>query len=175
MDRGTGKGLMSHFDADQMQGLGERPDPSCLVWGWWVWGCLERGGGEAWPSPGLVLWQVYLVAMKLPCPALHSCFLLALLNMWRAAPGTHASAVDMRAVSAASFLEDLMDRYGEGGSLTLQQLKALLNHLGVGVGRDNITQPGQGHRNRSTVRLPALCATTLCGLWGSLSSQAEGG
>lgn len=43
-----------------------------------------------------------------------------------------------------------MHRYGEGDSLTLQQLKALLNHLDVGVGRNNVTQPLQGQRNLST-------------------------
>ncbi|XP_015354995.1 metal cation symporter ZIP14 isoform X2 [Marmota marmota marmota] len=88
--------------------------------------------------------------MKLPSPALRSCFLLTLLNIWRAAPEAHASSMDMQAVSATSFLENLMHRYGEGGSLTLQQLKKLLIHLNVGVDRNNATQPGQGHRNLST-------------------------
>ena len=55
-------------------------------------------------------------------------------------------------LSAASFLQNLMHRYGEGDSLTLQQLKALLNHLDVGVGRSNISQPVQDPRNLSTVR-----------------------
>uniref|UniRef100_A0A8C6ACF7 Metal cation symporter ZIP14 n=1 Tax=Marmota marmota marmota TaxID=9994 RepID=A0A8C6ACF7_MARMA len=89
------------------------------------------------------------VTMKLPSPALLSCFLLTLLNIWRAAPEAHASSMDMQAVSATSFLENLMHRYGEGGSLTLQQLKKLLIHLNVGVDRNNATQPGQGHRNLS--------------------------
>lgn len=43
-----------------------------------------------------------------------------------------------------------MQRYGKGDSLTLSQLKALLNHLDVGVGRDNVTQLEQGQRNLST-------------------------
>ncbi|KAL6062981.1 hypothetical protein STEG23_031002 [Scotinomys teguina] len=51
--------------------------------------------------------------------------------------------------SATSFLEALMNRYGKNDSLPAQ-LKALLNHLDVGVGRDNVTQPREGHRNLST-------------------------
>ncbi|CAO2591503.1 Metal cation symporter ZIP14 [Lemmus lemmus] len=47
----------------------------------------------------------------------------------------------MPALSATSFLEDLMKRYGENDSLTLPQLKALLKNLDVGVDRDNITRP----------------------------------
>ncbi|XP_032491534.1 zinc transporter ZIP14 isoform X3 [Phocoena sinus] len=43
-----------------------------------------------------------------------------------------------------------MHRYGEGDSLTLQQLKALLNRLDVGVGRDNVSQSVPGPRNLST-------------------------
>lgn len=54
-----------------------------------------------------------------------------------------------------------MHRHGEGDSdsLTLQQLKALLNDLGVGVGRGNITWPLEGPRNISTVRLAASLST----------------
>ncbi|XP_020025382.2 metal cation symporter ZIP14 isoform X2 [Castor canadensis] len=85
--------------------------------------------------------------MKLLCPG---CFLLALLSIWRGAPQVHASSTARPPVSTASFLEDLMQRYGKNGSLTLPQLKVLLNHLDVGVGRENVTQPGQGHRNLST-------------------------
>ncbi|XP_071068799.1 metal cation symporter ZIP14 isoform X2 [Dasypus novemcinctus] len=82
-------------------------------------------------------------------PAWHSCFLLTLLGTWGAAPEAHALSAEAPAVSAASFVQDLLHRYGEGGSLTLQQLKALLNHLDVGVGRDNGTQPQQEQRNLS--------------------------
>lgn len=99
--------------------------------------------------------------MKLLHP---SCFLLTLLSLWTAAPETHAVSTETPAISAASFLQDLMHRYGEGDSLTLQQLKALLNHLVVGVGQANVTQPLQGQRNLSTVRLPALLSTLLSGL-----------
>ncbi|XP_057577878.1 metal cation symporter ZIP14 isoform X1 [Hippopotamus amphibius kiboko] len=88
--------------------------------------------------------------MKLWHPALRSCFLLALLGVWTAAPEAHAVSAGMPAISAASFLQNLMHRYGEGNSLTLQQLKALLNHLDVGVGRDNVSQPVQEPRNLST-------------------------
>ncbi|XP_036745021.1 metal cation symporter ZIP14 isoform X2 [Manis pentadactyla] len=90
------------------------------------------------------------VTMKLLHPAVRSCCLLALLSIWRAAPEAHAALAATPGISAASFLQDLMHRYGEGDSLTLQQLKALLNHLDVGVGWDNVTQPVQGQRNLST-------------------------
>ncbi|XP_058406536.1 metal cation symporter ZIP14 isoform X5 [Diceros bicornis minor] len=90
------------------------------------------------------------VTMKLLHPAFPSCFLLTLLSLWKAAPEAHAVSGGAPAISAASFLQDLMHRYGEGDSLTLQQLKALLNHLDVGVGRDNVTEPMQGQRNLST-------------------------
>lgn len=92
--------------------------------------------------------------MQLLPPAFPHCFLLTLLSLWSTAlPEAHAVSTGMPAISAASFLQDLLRRYGEGDSLTLQELKALLNHLDVGVGRDNITQPLQGQRNLSTVRL----------------------
>ncbi|XP_006864458.1 PREDICTED: zinc transporter ZIP14 isoform X2 [Chrysochloris asiatica] len=87
--------------------------------------------------------------MKLLCLHFHGCFLLTLLGLWRTNPEAHASSEETPAISAASFLQDLMHRYGEGDSLTLQQLKALLNHLDVGVGRENITQPEQEQRNLS--------------------------
>nr|XP_044986884.1 metal cation symporter ZIP14 isoform X2 [Jaculus jaculus] len=86
--------------------------------------------------------------MKLLCPSLPSIFLLLLLNIWRAASQAHAPATALPPLSATSFLEDLMHYYGEGDSLTLPQLKDLLNHLGVG--QDNVTRPVQRHRNLST-------------------------
>lgn len=43
-----------------------------------------------------------------------------------------------------------MNRYGKNDSLTLTQLKSLLDHLHVGVGRDNVSQPKEEHRNLST-------------------------
>ncbi|XP_021238818.1 zinc transporter ZIP14-like, partial [Numida meleagris] len=43
--------------------------------------------------------------------------------------------------SAAWFLRELLRRYGEGEALSLEQLKALLNRLDVGVGRGNGSQP----------------------------------
>ncbi|XP_031298097.1 metal cation symporter ZIP14 isoform X1 [Camelus dromedarius] len=90
------------------------------------------------------------VAMKLLHPVFPGCFLLTLLSVWTAAPEAQAVSPGMPAISAASFLQDLMHRYGEGDSLTLQQLKALLKHLDVGVSQNNITQPVQGQRNLST-------------------------
>lgn len=97
--------------------------------------------------------------MKLLHPAFPSCFLLTLLSLWTTASETHAVSTGTPAISATSFLQDLMHRYGEGDSLTLQQLKALLNRLDVGVGRDNVTWPPEGPRNLSTVRLVALLST----------------
>lgn len=88
--------------------------------------------------------------MELLRPALPSYFLLTLLSIWTAASEARAVSTGMPTISAASFLQNLMHRYGEGDSLTLQQLKALLNHLDVGVGRGNISQPVQGPRNLST-------------------------
>ncbi|XP_049721905.1 metal cation symporter ZIP14 isoform X1 [Elephas maximus indicus] len=87
--------------------------------------------------------------MKLLHPPFHGCFLLTLLSLWRIAPEAQALSAGTPPISAASFLQNLMHRYGEGDSLTLQQLKALLNHLVVGVGQDNVTQPKQEQRNLS--------------------------
>lgn len=60
------------------------------------------------------------------------------------------------ALSAASFLQDLLQRYGESETLSLKQLKALLNRLDVGVGHANISQPPQQRLNLSRVR-KGLC------------------
>ena len=49
-------------------------------------------------------------------------------------------------LSAASFVQDLLRRYGGGEALSLEQLKALLNRLDVGVGRSNGSRP---HANLS--------------------------
>nr|XP_056716377.1 metal cation symporter ZIP14 [Euleptes europaea] len=58
-------------------------------------------------------------------------------------------ALSQPPITAASFVQDLFLRYGENDKLTLQQLKALLNRLDVGVGRENITHAEQQHRNLS--------------------------
>ncbi|XP_005864661.1 PREDICTED: zinc transporter ZIP14 isoform X3 [Myotis brandtii] len=120
----------------------------------WTGGALRRPQGpkycifsEVYPSHSVVCREDLLITMKLLHPG---CFLLTLLSLWTAAPETHAVSTGTPAISAASFLQDLMHRYGEGDSLTLQQLKALLNHLHVGVGQANVTQPLQGQRNLST-------------------------
>ncbi|NXP28465.1 S39AE protein, partial [Scytalopus superciliaris] len=67
--------------------------------------------------------------------------LLPCLQVWagRDSPG----------VSAASFLQDLLRRYGESQTLSLKQLKALLNRLDVGVGHANISQTPQQRLNLS--------------------------
>ncbi|KAK2489648.1 hypothetical protein MC885_014079 [Smutsia gigantea] len=112
---------------------------------------VHREGGFLKPDPHLLFaLSGMFVTMKLLHPAVCSCCLLALLSIWRAAPEAHAASAAAPGISAASFLQDLMHRYGEGESLTLQQLKALLNHLDVGVGWDNVTQPMQEQRNLST-------------------------
>ncbi|XP_057642324.1 metal cation symporter ZIP14 isoform X2 [Chionomys nivalis] len=86
-----------------------------------------------------------------PLPrTLPSCLLLVLFGIWGPAPQTQASPATVPPLSATSFLEDLMKRYGENDSLTLPQLKALLRNLDVGVDRDNVTRPKEGHRNLST-------------------------
>lgn len=88
--------------------------------------------------------------MKLLHPAFLSCSLLTWVSLWSSVPKAHAVSTGTQGISAAVFLQDLLHRYGEGDTLTLQQLKALLNHLDVGVGRDNVTQPVHGQRNLST-------------------------
>uniref|UniRef100_A0A8I3S7K5 Metal cation symporter ZIP14 n=1 Tax=Canis lupus familiaris TaxID=9615 RepID=A0A8I3S7K5_CANLF len=88
--------------------------------------------------------------MKLLHPAAFNCFQLILLSLWSAVPEAHALSTGTPTINAVSFLQDLLHRYGEGDSLTLQQLKALLNHLDVGVGRDNVTHTLHGQRNLST-------------------------
>ncbi|ELW52782.1 Serine/threonine-protein phosphatase 2B catalytic subunit gamma isoform [Tupaia chinensis] len=87
--------------------------------------------------------------MKPLHPALHGCVLLTLLSVWRATPEAQALSANTPAVSAASFLQDLMQRYGEGDSLTLKQLKTMLDRLKVGVCRENASQPEQAPRNLS--------------------------
>ncbi|KAM9175194.1 metal cation symporter ZIP14 isoform 2-T2 [Mergus octosetaceus] len=85
------------------------------------------------------------------CPStLRGCCLLALLCLLpapRALAGGDAAAPP--ALSAASFLQDLLRRYGEGETLSLKQLKALLNRLDVGVGHANASQPPQQRANLS--------------------------
>uniref|UniRef100_A0A8D0RED6 Metal cation symporter ZIP14 n=1 Tax=Sus scrofa TaxID=9823 RepID=A0A8D0RED6_PIG len=88
--------------------------------------------------------------MKPLHPALPHLFLLTLLSICIAVPEARAVSTGMPAISAASFLQDLMHRYGEGDSLSLQQLKTLLNHLNVGVSRANVSQSVQEQRNLST-------------------------
>lgn len=88
------------------------------------------------------------------CPStLWGCCLLALLCLlpppWALAGGDAAAPP---ALSAASFLQDLLRRYGEGETLSLKQLKALLNRLDVGVGHANASHPPQQRANLSRVR-----------------------
>lgn len=89
-----------------------------------------------------------MVTMERLHPAFPSYLLLVLFGIWRTVPQIHASSTGLLPLSATSFLEELMKRYGENDSLTLPQLKTLLNS--VGVGRDNVSLPKEAHRNLST-------------------------
>lgn len=141
-----------------------------------VWSEAARSrasGGEAGGEGGFLEPLTHLLfllagifdTMTLLHLAFSNCFLLTWVSLWSAVPEAHAVSTGTSGISAAFFLQDLLHRYGEGDSLTLQQLKALLNHLDVGVGRDNVTQPVHGQRNLSTVRLSALLST-VCPLRG---------
>ncbi|XP_069070126.1 metal cation symporter ZIP14 isoform X1 [Pleurodeles waltl] len=50
-------------------------------------------------------------------------------------------------ITASTFLQDLLRRYGENDTLSLQQLKALLNRLDVGVGHENSSRSRPQPRN----------------------------
>ncbi|XP_069473864.1 metal cation symporter ZIP14 isoform X2 [Ambystoma mexicanum] len=50
-------------------------------------------------------------------------------------------------ITASTFLEDLLHRYGENDTLSMQQLKALLNRLDVGVGHENLSRSESQQRN----------------------------
>lgn len=75
--------------------------------------------------------------------------LLCLLPCPRVRAGGDAAVPGL---SAASFLQDLLQRYGESQTLSLKQLKALLNRLDVGVGHGNVSQEPQRRLNLSRVR-----------------------
>ncbi|OPJ83951.1 zinc transporter ZIP14 isoform A [Patagioenas fasciata monilis] len=72
--------------------------------------------------------------------------LLCLLPCPRVRAGGDAAVPGL---SAASFLQDLLQRYGESQTLSLKQLKALLNRLDVGVGHGNASQEPQQRLNLS--------------------------
>ncbi|XP_062472940.1 metal cation symporter ZIP14 isoform X2 [Pezoporus occidentalis] len=66
--------------------------------------------------------------------------LLALLCVLRC-PARAGADTAGSGLSAASFLRDLLQRYGESGTLSLAQLKALLTRLDVGLGPGNASAP----------------------------------
>ncbi|KAM9609775.1 metal cation symporter ZIP14 isoform 3-T7 [Morphnus guianensis] len=105
----------------------------------------------------------------IPSTGPRGCCLLMLLCLlpcpWVWA-GRDAAGLEL---SAASFLQDLLQRYGESETLTLKQLKALLNRLDVGVGHANVSQPLQQRVNLSRVR-QGLCRPlkSLCRAAGVL-------
>eukprot|EP00076_Gallus_gallus_P033174 XP_024998712.1 zinc transporter ZIP14 isoform X4 [Gallus gallus] len=80
-----------------------------------------------------------LLARAMANPAV----LLLLLSLRWVPAGSDAVLPQL---SAASFVQDLLRRYGGGEALSLEQLKALLNRLDVGVGRSNGSRP---HANLS--------------------------
>ncbi|XP_025898081.1 zinc transporter ZIP14 [Nothoprocta perdicaria] len=77
------------------------------------------------------------------------CCLLALLCVLRC---PRAAA----APPAAAFLQDVLQRHGDGGTLSLAQLKALLNRLDVGVGRANASRPANLSRCFGSAELFAM-------------------
>ncbi|XP_005992633.1 metal cation symporter ZIP14 [Latimeria chalumnae] len=60
-----------------------------------------------------------------------------------------SAAIEGTLPSASTFLQDLLDRYGENDTLTLYQLKSLLNRVDVGVGSDNGSRTDPNNRNLS--------------------------
>ncbi|XP_077161634.1 metal cation symporter ZIP14 isoform X2 [Paroedura picta] len=77
------------------------------------------------------------------------CLLQLCLLTFASCAWASTEALSQPPITAASFVQDLFLRYGENDKLTLQQLKALLNRLDVGVGRDNVSHAEQQHRNIS--------------------------
>ncbi|XP_029459662.1 zinc transporter ZIP14 isoform X2 [Rhinatrema bivittatum] len=75
--------------------------------------------------------------------------LLSLMASCDVLPRVSGSEPALPPITAASFLQDLLQRYGENETLSLQQLKTLLNHLDVGVGRRNRSMPEIEMRNLS--------------------------
>ncbi|XP_064494079.1 metal cation symporter ZIP14 isoform X3 [Pseudopipra pipra] len=104
------------------------------------------GAGE---PPGAVSWQppTHPRGTMIPSAGPRSCCLLLLLCLLPC-PRVRAGR-DSPGVSAASFLQDLLQRYGESQTLSLKQLKALLNRLDVGVGHANVSQSPQQRLNLS--------------------------
>uniref|UniRef100_A0A8C3NHR3 Metal cation symporter ZIP14 n=1 Tax=Geospiza parvula TaxID=87175 RepID=A0A8C3NHR3_GEOPR len=95
-----------------------------------AWFLSQHPRGTMIPSVGPRSCCLLLLLGLLPCPQVRA---------GRDGPG----------VSAASFLQDLLQRYGESQTLSLKQLKALLNRLDVGVGHANVSQTPQQRLNLS--------------------------
>ncbi|XP_041442948.1 metal cation symporter ZIP14 isoform X1 [Xenopus laevis] len=75
------------------------------------------------------------VVMSLPCvPAVPLLLLSALLQLTLTLDPTTATG---RELSAASFLQDILQRYGENERLSMHQLQSLLERLEVGKGGGN--------------------------------------
>ncbi|XP_038016330.1 metal cation symporter ZIP14 isoform X1 [Motacilla alba alba] len=116
-------------------------------------------GGPTWKGsprccragepPGAVSWQppTHPRGTMIPSVGPRRCCLLLLLCLLPC-PQVRAGR-DGPGVSAASFLQDLLQRYGESQTLSLKQLKALLNRLDVGVGHANVSQTPQQRLNLS--------------------------
>ncbi|XP_051667793.1 metal cation symporter ZIP14 isoform X1 [Manacus candei] len=112
----------------------ERRVPKCC-------GAGEPVGAVSWQPP------THPRGTMIPGVGPRSCCLLLLLCLLPC-PRVRAGR-DSPGVSAASFLQDLLQRYGESQTLSLKQLKALLNRLDVGVGHANVSQSPQQRLNLS--------------------------
>nr|XP_033804054.1 zinc transporter ZIP14 isoform X2 [Geotrypetes seraphini] len=75
--------------------------------------------------------------------------LLVLTASWEVFPAVGSSETSLPPITASSFVQDILHRYGENEALSLQQLKALLNRLDVGVGRRNQSMLERETRNIS--------------------------
>ncbi|XP_030057878.1 metal cation symporter ZIP14 isoform X1 [Microcaecilia unicolor] len=67
--------------------------------------------------------------------------LLVLMASWDVLPAVGSSETSLPPITASSFMQDILHRYGDNETLSLQQFKALLNRLDVRI----------GHRNQSVL------------------------
>ncbi|XP_043938881.1 metal cation symporter ZIP14 isoform X2 [Protopterus annectens] len=81
-------------------------------------------------------------------PLLVSCCLVIKLLLLPSAWGQGNTRKEW-AVPASAFLRDLLDHYGENQTLTIQQLKTLLNQLNVGTSNRNTSEVGLVSSNAS--------------------------
>ncbi|XP_078285152.1 metal cation symporter ZIP14-like [Rhinoraja longicauda] len=81
------------------------------------------------------------------CRGLGACRALLLVMLWAVgAEGAEGGQKNSTVPTPAAFLQDLLSHYGEHQVLALNQLKALLNRLDVGVGSTG-ARAGTGNRS----------------------------